>query len=414
MGGSGVQRPLKFIKYLREFGWNPIVLCPEPGAYHTFDESLLSELEDMNIEVHRVPSSTPFHWFSKKGKNKELNISNEKAKIFRKISRLIFYPDNKRGWIKSALKEAREIVSKENIEVIFSSAPPFSNHLAASRLSKETGIPLVLDYRDSWLNNHFMTDLYSWQRAIMKRQEEFALHKASKVVTLDDFMVKKITENHPNLSINTEVITHGFDEDDFKNTEKASFRYKEGKLNILYSGLFYEANQPDAFLEAIRELLNEEINLKDKIHLHFQGGVDKRIKAMIKAFQINEIVTDYGYLTHKEAVKNLTKADLLWFISNFSKDLKQIKSGKLFEYFGSGKPILGLVHRGEASKLLENYGAGFYASPDDISEIKSALSEVISIWKSDKFIEPKKEFINNFNRKSLTKRLASIFNVICN
>ncbi len=414
MGGSGVQRPLKFVKYLREFGWNPIVLCPEPGAYSVFDNSLQEELDSIGVEVHRVRGNTPFHFFTSKNSSQKLEIPNQRAKYLRKLSKLIYYPDNKRGWIKPAIKKGKELIASKSIKLIFSSAPPFSNHLAASALKRETGIPLILDYRDSWLNNHFMTDLMSWQKSILKTQEYSCLEVCNAIIGLDDIMLKSISANHPELSFTNKVITHGFDYEDFEINDSGNFDRKEGRLNILYSGLFYESNQPDVFLTSLKELIDENKVFEDEIYLHFQGGLDKRINELISSLSLDKISKDYGYLNHIDAVSNLRKADLLWMISNFSKDLKQLKSGKLFEYFGSAKPILGLVHPGSAANFLERYNSGFTASPDNKEAVKKEIFTIYKLWKTENLPVPDTEFISKFNRRELTSQLASIFNVISN
>ncbi|MDZ7806549.1 MAG: hypothetical protein U5K71_05495 [Gracilimonas sp.] len=134
LGGSGVQRPLKFIKYLREFGWNPVVICPEPGAYPYYDDSLLEELENLSIEVHRTKANTPFHMpFLKERK---LILSERLAETGRRLSKLFMYPDNKKGWIEPAVKKATELAQTHDFDVIFSTAPPFSDHLVASELKE--------------------------------------------------------------------------------------------------------------------------------------------------------------------------------------------------------------------------------------------------------------------------------------
>lgn len=125
--------------------------------------------------------------------------------------------------------------------------------------------------------------------------------------------------------------------------------------------MFYEQNQPDTFLEGILVLIKKRPEIGDKIKLHFQGGLDERIKKKITKLDLDHLVEDYGYVSHQQAVANLKKADILWMISNFDKELKQIKSGKLFEYLGSAKPILGLVHPSVAEDLLHKYEAGFTA-----------------------------------------------------
>ncbi len=412
MGGSGVQRPLKFVKYLREFGWNPIVLCPDPGAYHVFDDSLQKELDELNVEVYRVKAKTPFHFFAGNKNQQKLTISDKKAKVLRKVSKLFYYPDNKKAWINPAFQMAKDIISSRKIDVIFSSAPPFSNHILAAKLKRETGLPTALDYRDSWLDNHFMTGLFGWQKKIMKAQERECLEVSDTVIGLDKFMVNSISEHHQEIKLNPHIITHGFDPKDFESSNSNIFDYKKDKLNILYSGLFYESNQPDIFLISIKELIDENKLPKEKIHLHFQGGLDKRISQLIQSLELEEISNDYGYLSHHNAVSNLKKADLLWMISNFSKDLKQVKSGKLFEYFGSGKPILGLVHPGSASNFLEEYKSGFSTPPDYKTRLKEILYHIFKLWETNKLPQPNKEFISKFNRRTLTSELASIFNVI--
>lgn len=413
MGGSGVQRPLKFAKYLREFGWNPIILCPEPGLYHTFDDSLQAELDSLKLDVYRVKNGDVFQKAASSTNGREVKIADKTAKRLRQLSRLFYYPDNKKGWIKPAIAQGLRIIKENKIDVIFSTAPPFSNHIVGKQLKEQTGIPLVIDYRDSWTRNHFQEDMWSWQKQIIRNQERSVVASADKILCLDDFIKNEFHEDYPEIKDRITVLTHGFDPDDFnEGEEKSNLNYKDGKLNFLYSGLFYEQNQPDTFLQGIASLLSEKPRLQNKIHLHYQGGLDERIRSQINRLGLDEIITDYGYLPHSRAVLNLQRADVLWMISNFHPHLKQIKSGKLFEYFGTNKPIFGLVHESEASKLLEQYGAGFWANPASVSEIKLQLYKLIELWETNKLSVPNNKFIDQFDRKRLTQNLAKIFNVI--
>ncbi|MBO6535038.1 MAG: glycosyltransferase [Balneolaceae bacterium] len=413
MGGSGVQRPLKFAKYLREFGWNPIILCPEPGIYHTFDESLNEELEALELEVHRIETGGLFQKAAVGKAEQQVSISDKWAKVLRRISRLFYYPDNKIGWTKAAYDQALTLISDKKIDAIFSTAPPFSNHLLASKIKEETGLPLVVDYRDSWTNNHFQTELWNWQKTILKNQERNVIATADRVVCLDAFMRSEFIANYPHVAERLEVLPHGFDPEDFSYSKvESQLRYKEGALNFLYSGLFYEQNQPDTFLEGILVLIKKRPEIGDKIKLHFQGGLDERIKKKITKLDLDHLVEDYGYVSHQQAVANLKKADILWMISNFDKELKQIKSGKLFEYLGSAKPILGLVHPSVAEDLLHKYEAGFTAAPDNVETITHSLETIYNLWESDSLPKPNLKLVESFNRKLLTKKLAEIFNVI--
>ncbi len=408
MGGSGVQRPLKFAKYLKDYGWNPVVLCPEPGAYPWFDKSLSDELESLSVEVIRVKAKTPFHLLGKFRKDLQMP-SGRKASLFRWLSRLLYYPDNKVGWIQPAVAKGEELIRKYDPELVFSTAPPFSNHIIGKRLAENTGLPLVLDYRDSWTQNHFQTNLFRWQRRILRKMERECLDKARAVVVLDSFMEQGIKDAHPGLEVKTVVIPHGFDPDDFKSKGEASLSYKEGKLNWLYSGLFYESNQPDLFLEAAKELGEQQPEFLSDNHFHFQGGMDKRVRARVSELGLEEYVTNYGYLDHAKAVLNLRRADVLWMLSDFDPMFKQVKSGKLFEYFGAMKPILGMVHEGSSSICLAEYGAGFTAPPDNKEEIRATMRDIYNRWKQNRPFQVDKNFVDSFDRKKLTEQLATFF-----
>lgn len=407
LGGSGVQRPLKFVKYHREFGWNPIVVCPEPGAYPYSDHSLLDELTNIGVEVHRVTAKTPFHLPFIKGK--QADISEKITELGRRLTRLLMYPDNKKEWIGPAVDKAIELSKEQRFDLIFSTAPPFSNHIAASEIKERLQIPLVLDYRDAWTNNHFMDDLFRWQKRIHSRLERDCLKNADQVIVLDEFMGQSIKQAHPEIDPKTQVIAHGYDPDDFKGTNEATLPYKPGKLNLLYSGLFYESNQPDILLRAI-DALNEAsaMNMND-IHLHFQGGLTPRINKLVNGLGLGKSVTDLGYVTHLNAVSNLMKADALWMISNFDPVHKQVKSGKLFEYLGTGKPVLGLVHEGAELETLKSYGAGYTAPPDDLEAVKEALLFLYNDWKQKALKQPKKAYMEQFARRKLTQSLSDVF-----
>lgn len=409
MGGSGVQRPLKFIKYMREFGWNPIVLCPEPGMYPYFDESLQQELESISPEIIRIQPKTLLHSAGRVSKQNQ--IPDFAAKIFRRIMRLFMFPDNKKGWIKPAVEEGLAILEEKHIDLIFSTAPPFSNHIIGSNLKRFCNTPLVLDYRDAWLNNHYFSDMLTWQKKKMYKMEKECLAHTDAVICLDEETLNDMHHNYPGIK-SSYTLPHGFDHEDFEVSEAPCLDYKKSKFNFLYSGIFYENNQPDAFLKAIKIAIKEEFIPKEKIHLHFQGGLDSRILKLIHELKLQEIVTDYGYLSHKQAVANLKKADVLWMISNFDASLKQVKSGKLFEYFGARKPILGLMHQGEESKLLKEYGAGYVANVSSVVEIAKEIKEVFNVWEQGANFSVNDSFVEKFNRKKLTEKLVNIFNEI--
>lgn len=406
MGGSGVQRPLKFMKYLKEHGWEPLVICPETGAYPYIDESLDSEFKEMDLKVFRVDSSTPFH--SMPGlANKFARLPDMFARFVRKLSRLLMYPDNKKGWIGPAVEKGLSICREYDIDLIFSSAPPFSDHVIAHKLSSESGIPYILDYRDLWLQSHFHKDEFSWQKRKRKVLEKEWLSDAAGVVVLDEYAYDML-DNSLTKDQKKEIIPHGYDPEDLINEKEGTLLPSDKRVDLLYSGLFYESNQPDVLLRAFSELLAEDSEFP--LHLHFQGKLENRHHLMIQELHLVNNVTDHGYLNHAKAVSNLLRADVLWVMDGFDPELKQVKSGKLFEYFGTGKPVLGISHGGAMEDLLIKYGASYIARPDSVSSVKKSLTEITDNWKAGSFPEANRSFTKNFDRKLLAGKLAQFFN----
>lgn len=406
MGSSGVQRPLKFVKYLRDYGWDPIVLAPEPGAYHTFDESLQDELNAMNIEVHRVSAKTPFHLFGKSGRQIDF-FPDRVTGWIRKILSFFYLPDNKTGWIKPALKKAEEIMEQRPIDVIYSTATPYSNHLISAELKQRTGKPVVMDFRDDWLEfpfSNYATRFHRKRAAQIEREctRHADVITANNRATLDSLKSRSIND-----TTIFRLLEHGFDPADFP-----AIPTREGggssKLRFMYSGIFYGQRKPEVFLKAMAELLRDGFLKSDEIELMFQGGLEPAIKEHFKTLNLSGICVDYGFVKHKEAVHNLLKSDVLWFIVGHQRNSNLITPGKIYEYMATRKPILGLTPEGEAAEALRAYQAGFICDPYDLADVKKTLTCIINKWRSNQLPTPDEAFINQHDRKKITGELAGI------
>lgn len=406
MGGSGVQRPLKLIKYIREYGWNPIVLTPYPGAYHTFDESLQEELDRMQIEIHRVRAKTPFHVTGQK-KRKADFIPDFLARPLRRLSTFFWLPDNKKGWIEPGFESALKLISAKKIQAVFSSAPPYSNHLIAQKLKQKTGIPVVMDMRDDWLESHLIKYPTSFHKKKMAEMEIQAFDAANIITVINTDTRKAIGERTQSMN-KIRLLNQGFDPDDFTGNTLE----KDSKLRFLYSGLFYGERTPDNFLKAASVFLKSTPQAASEIVLQFQGGIDPNVYEIAKNLGIAGLIVDFGYLPHKEAVQNLEKADVLWLVVGHSKRANQVTVGKMFEYFGAQKPILGLVPEGSSKELLKQYGAGFTCNPNHIDEIEYQISSIYHLWKQNELPKVKKSFIKLYDRKFIAGELAKILNEV--
>ena len=401
MGGSGVQRPLKFAKYLREFGWNPIILCPEPGAYHTFDESLNDELEALDLEIHRVKGNTPLH---KAGSIREVKLPSWLDDFLRKISTFFWLPDNKKGWIKPAHRKALEIIKSRKVDAIFSTANPYSNLQLAKLIKRDTGIPVLMDLRDEWLESHLLDYPTKWHRNKMAEIEADTLPDADILTVINEAYKKSFQSRFEELDIR--VLNQGFDPEDFID-EKYKNNHNN-KLKLLYSGLFYGKRNPSFFLKAVRSLLDEYPDLKEILELHFQGGLNQETKNLVNTLELEELVINHGYVDHKKAVRNLMKADVLWLMIGHLNNSELVTVGKMFEYFGTKKPILALVPKGNSRILLDGYNASYYAHPSNIEEITEIIKKVIKDFQDSKLPVADSDFVDKFNRKKIAQELANL------
>lgn len=407
MGGSGVQRPLKFAKYLRDYGWNPIILCPEPGLYHTFDESLKKELDSLGLDIYRVKGNTPFHFT----KRKNLKLPSKVEHILRSISTFFWLPDNKKGWINPAIEKAREIINTKKVDLIFSTAPPYSNLIIADRLKREFKIPTIFDFRDEWLESHLIKYHSKWHFRKMQNIEEETLSRVDIVVSINKYISNSIFSRYPKLKIAT--VSQGFDPEDFSLQETKSVKEKiSNKCVFLYSGTFYPKGGLEYFLKAVKELIQEFPEISKKIQLQFQGNLPPNFDVLIGKFNLERITKKFGYLPHGKAIKNLNNANILWLLNDHTQNSKIISLGKTYEYMASNKPILGLTFESDLRDTLLSYNCSYICNPFSISDIKEQITALLKDWENNSFPEVNKEFVRQFDRRLLTKKLVQIFNAI--
>jgi glycosyltransferase involved in cell wall biosynthesis len=272
MGLSGVQRTLKFTRYLKDYNWDVTVLTANKTGYFAHDTSLLREVEESGIKVVRTSGKDINSLLANKGTIKMPAEFIRKA--FSRLSNILFIPDNKISWAKKALQKGRELLQNEKFDVIFVSGPPFSAFNTGRKLKKEFDIPLVVDYRDLWLGNQFMFHATPIHKAIHKKMEYQVLKAADKIITTNRRVKEEIIKNYKFLSFeDIYIIPHGYDPKDFEN---AFLNQKtNNKLWITYSGIFYEYISPKYFLKAFNKLKVERPDIAQNIELHFVGFLRK-------------------------------------------------------------------------------------------------------------------------------------------
>ena len=406
MGGSGVQRVAKLVKYLPRFGWMPEVLTTEPGGYLAFDPSLLEEIEEAGVPVHRTPSWDPTRLFRRR-RATELPKENVRRRISA-LSQLLFVPDNKIGWMPHALRAGRRLLRTGRFDAIFASAPPYTALLAAARLSRTSGLPLVTDFRDDWLENPRHVYPTSVHRRLHERLERYVLRSSGHVLTINSFIQSRLRESAKAARVNVpvEVLPQGFDPEDFESAPALHAEHK--RFRLLYSGMFYGAQTPDFFLRGFAAFARRRPEARRQAEAVFVGLLPAASRRLVERLGIGPLVRYEGYLPHREAARHLLAADVVWMTIGERPGAEGISTGKLFEYFGARRPILAFVPPGAARDALEPYGAARVASPADVRTITDAIEALFDAWQAGTPPRPDEAYVQRFDRVRLAGTLASI------
>ena len=409
MGLSGVQRTLKFVKYLKNYGWEPTVITTGKVAYFAHDDSLQKELDETGIRVIRVAGSDPNSVLSKKG---TIKLPSEFVrKLFNRASQTFFIPDNKKSWSKKAYKKASELLSNEHFDCVFVTGPPFSQFEIFSSLKSNFNLPLILDYRDLWYESYFSFYPTPLHKILHKKKEYKALKAAEIIIVTNRKLKEKLLNTFKFLTFNDIVIIpHGFDQEDF--SEVQPWPKPINKMVIMYSGIFMVYSSPKYFLNAFKQLSIERTDIASNIELHFVGFLRKENQKLIRSLNLQSFVKDHGYVNHNESISKIKSADVLWFMVGKRKNIEAILPGKVYEYIGSKKPIIACVPEGAAKLAVEEYKASFITEPDNIEQIKNTIAQVYNLYKNGNLPVPDDNFIEGFRRDLLTEQLAKQFNKV--
>ncbi|NLG89510.1 MAG: glycosyltransferase family 4 protein [Clostridiaceae bacterium] len=401
IGGSGVQRTVKFVKYLPEFGYTCIVLTRQAKNVQLTDDTLYLDIPAETV-IYRTKAWDLSEWFF------PLNLAGKF------IRRRILIPDGERLWERFSVRKAKQIVKDENIKILYSTSQPFSTHLLALEIKKEyPEIPWVADFRDEWTNNAFVK-AYNYNPVrigIEKRMERRVFEMADAVVINTPFMRDNSVRDNPDLGYKFHVIPNGFDKEDFEGIDEGE---PNDKFTLTYTGLIYGNTSPETVFKAISALLDENKLDREKIKLRFVGRFkESKLIQMAKEHGVLEILEITPYQSHKESVKKLMMSDALLLL--LGKGTDAIYTGKLMEYINTGKPILASVPaKGAAAALVTETGTGFVADCDDVETTARHIQTLYDSWLAGKKpISPNKELISRFERRELTKELAEVFNSLC-
>ncbi len=421
-GGPGVQRVLKFTKYLPEFGWQPLVLTVAKGEFPAIDKTLEKNIPK-ECRVFKTKSREPMALYKKFiGMKKNENIPTAvladnnpgfKKRIANWIRLNLFIPDAKIGWKKFAVKEGIKIIKDEKPDLIFSSSPPQSVHLIASELAIKSKLKWVADFRDPWTDIHYYENQprLAITKAIDKKLENKILKQADKITCISKLDIeldfsKKIDARK---CIN---IPNGYDDDDF--AEMNIFNSPTEKFTILHLGAVNKERNPVKLFEAVSSLRRKKIINENNFQIIFIGNIEPVVMTTVEKNEIWDLVSYVDYLPHKEALKQTDKATILLLLVTQSKKNRRILPGKTFEYMRTGKFIFALgPENGEVARIVTETNAGVVVDYSDEEKIEKILLQKFNAWKNNELIfEGIPGKIKQYSRKKLTKELATVFNEI--
>jgi len=411
MGLSGVQRTLKFVKYLPEFGWKPIVLTIAPTAYYAYDETLLSELDTHQIEIHRTETKDVTKTAASLSHSREFKLPSAlMRRVMNVVSQTFFIPDNKIGWKKFALKKASELIEQQgDIDLIFSTAPPFTSHLIALELRKKYQLPTVVDFRDPWVENPLHIYPTPFHRRAHQRLEEQVVLGVDKIITVNRALKEQFLRVYRDRLTHKDIaiITHGYDTKDFEHLPKT--RMNTGKFRLLYSGTFHSSERsPKPFLLGLKKAIEKNPELVEKVEARFLGLFPTEYMKVAKSLGLDGLIQVEGYKPHHEALMETVQADVLWTTQSPVKHIETITQGKLFEYVACGRTLFGIVPDG-ASKQFILEANGVVAHPNQPDEIANRMLELFEQWKSGTLPVPPEDVVAKYDRRNLTMQLVREF-----
>lgn len=408
-GGSGVQRGLKFAKYLPEFGFRPVILCADYRFLkQPRDYTLLRELPD-KVKIYRS-FTLDINWFYKLLWGLKLN------KIVNFLRRNVFTPDGEILWLPFAIHKLKKIMATNSINQVLVSVPPYSLIFLAKYLKKHYQIKVCLDFRDPWsfgIGRKYLKPP-DWVTAIENRWEKEIVTRADQVICVSSVMIEEFRNLYPYLDKNKFVcITNGYDEKDFP----VSFPpIRNAKFTIIYTGSFYDELQPDILWQALKELFKQGKLNPDKITIKIYGKNNRSfvLGKYVNDSVINKIVHLFGYVEHPTSIKLLGTADVLLLFSTSGEAQRAIVTAKVFEYLRSGKPILAIIDPlSSAAEIIIPAKTGFIASSSSVNSVKETILNFYHLWEKDMLqVEPKWDYIQQFERKALTAKLAEVFSAL--
>ena len=409
-GGPGVQRWLKFVKYLPQFNIKPYVFVPENPTYPIIDDDLEAEV-DKDVVVLKYPIKEPYQMASRisGGKSDVISkgiIPSEQKQSF--IQRLLLFvrgnlyiPDARKHWVKPSVQFLSDYIIENEISTVITTGPPHSLHLIGLGLKKRSGITWIADFRDPWttIGYHKKLKLLPFARSRHKALEKLVLNSADHIIT-----TSYITKTHfEKLSANpVSVITNGYDDLKTEATEL------DKRFSISHIGTLLNERNPEILWQTLKEMVRDDTTFRASLQINLVGSVGIEVIESLERFGLTEFLNLKGYVSHQEAVKFQKQSQLLLLIEIDSEDTRAIIPGKLFEYMASGRPIVAIGPEGsDVNRIIRETNTGRYHLYAEKGALKDTLTDYFNAFMSG-HLKSHGIGIQAYHRRNLTKQLSEL------
>jgi glycosyltransferase involved in cell wall biosynthesis len=421
---SGVRRTVKFVQYLPEFGWEPVVLTVKAVRAVGYDAKPLEEMRERGVRIYRSGSLDPYRLHSvffgsrerggrQSGATRPERTSGSSRAFGKRLARAVrrwcFVPDDRMLWIPFGFRRAVDILRTERIRYVYTTSYPNSTHVIGLLLRKFCGVKWAADFRDGWVQNPTFFDpptpLHRWASARLERE---VARRADLVVSVSEPItghLRRVSRGAAHLPAQAGkflTITNGYDEEDFQGL----VRTPQGKFTLVYTGTFFGERTPEALLRGIALADGECPELREKMQCLLFSAVEERFMRMIRELEIAAVVHVRGFLSYREALQEQCNADVLLIVLEDVRNAEIMVTQKVFEYLAARRPILAIVPEGECRRIVLSARAGTVVSPRDVEGIKRAILDYYGRYTVGALGEAKPEQVEQYSRRELTRVLA--------
>jgi glycosyltransferase involved in cell wall biosynthesis len=390
-GGAGVQRTLKYVKYLPQFGWQPQVITAQPRALTVSDSTLIQDLPaGLSVyatPIRMLPKALPW-------------------RVRSWLARWVLVSDQQAGWAPFAQRQAEALIQRRQVQAIYTTSAPYTAHLVGLRLKQRFGLPWIADFRDPWVGNVTLNPPTAWHRMRIQRWERQVITAADRITAVSEPMTDAFRAAYP--MVNPKhflTVPNGYDPDDFVQVDPLG--RKPDRLGIVYSGSFYGQRSSQPFLQALNNVLMQGNIPRSAIQVRLVGNVGQSTMDLVRTMGLADVVEIIGYVAHRQSVGYVLGADVLLLIIAPGPGSEGVLTGKIFEYLAARRPILALTPPSAAADLIRESRSGVVVDPENVAAISDQLVALLRQWQLGTLVcDSDPAVVARFDRRRLTETLV--------